>query len=68
MNDSWILSEGIYKIAQRLKETARGRGDTILYKNHTWTKRAKGAGTVEEIPESRIFDEKRVGEMFQLFG
>jgi len=40
------------EVAQRMRETASGRGDTILYENHTWGPRAAGAGTVERIPET----------------
>lgn len=39
------------EIAERLKATAKGRGDTILYEKHAWTGRAHGAGTIEQIPE-----------------
>jgi hypothetical protein len=35
------------EIAQRLHDTARGRGDTILYEDYTWGPRAVGTGTVE---------------------
>jgi hypothetical protein len=38
------------EIGQRLKETAKGRGDTILWEQHTWAPRAHGAGTLEQIP------------------
>jgi hypothetical protein len=34
------------QIAQRLKETAKGRGETILYENKVWTSRAHASGTV----------------------
>lgn len=47
-------------VAVRLKETARGRGDTILYENHTWGPRAHGAGTTERIPEHWRFSKDRV--------
>ena len=39
------------EVAQRMRETAKGRGDSILYENHTWGARAAGAGTVEQIPD-----------------
>jgi hypothetical protein len=38
------------EVAERLRATANGRGDTILYERKVWTARARGAGTVEEIP------------------
>ena len=51
------------EIAQRLGETARGRGDTILYEKHSWGPRAVGAGTIEEIPSPWRFTVERVEEM-----
>jgi len=51
------------EVAERLKGTANGRGDTILHEKHTWTKRAQAAGTVEEIPASWMFSLKRVAEL-----
>jgi Holliday junction resolvase-like predicted endonuclease len=52
------------EVAQRLLETASGRGDTILYERHQWTARAHGAGTLEEIPESWRFSRDRVEHLF----
>lgn len=51
------------EIAQRLRETASGRGDTILYEEHRWGPRAAGAGTVERIPEHWRFSPERIGEL-----
>jgi hypothetical protein len=53
------------EIAQRLRETAKGRGDTILYETHTWGPRAIGAGTTEEIPSSWRFSPERFGAMLE---
>jgi hypothetical protein len=50
-------------IAGRLKETAKGRGDTILYEEHTWGARAHAAGTTERIPEGWRFSTTRVEEL-----
>jgi hypothetical protein len=47
-------------IAQRLKNTAKGRGDTILYEDHTWGPRAFGVGTVESIPQEWRFSQDRL--------
>jgi hypothetical protein len=47
------------EVASRLKETAKGRGDTILYEKHTWGPRAAGAGMVEQIPGSWAFSYAR---------
>jgi Holliday junction resolvase-like predicted endonuclease len=51
------------EIAERLRATAKGRGDTILYESHTWGGRAIGAGTVERIPDAWCFSEKRIEEL-----
>lgn len=56
------------EIAMRMNETACGRGDTILYENHTWTMRAVGRGTTDRIPEDWKFSPKRIAEMFELHG
>ncbi len=54
------------EIAQRLKETANGRGDTILYEGHKWGLKAYGAGTVERIPEGWKFSLDRVQQLLSL--
>jgi hypothetical protein len=51
------------EIAARLRETAKGRGDTILYEEHAWGTRAHGSGTVERIPERWAFSSARVVEL-----
>jgi Holliday junction resolvase-like predicted endonuclease len=48
------------EIGVRLGETARGRGDTILYEHHVWTSRAHGAGTIEKIPDGWRFSLARI--------
>jgi Holliday junction resolvase-like predicted endonuclease len=48
------------EIAERMLATASGRGDTILYEKKTWTARAAGAGTVDEIPASWFLTQQRV--------
>lgn len=53
------------EVAQRLRETANGRGDTILYEEHEWGARAKAAGTKERIPEEWRFSESRVNELLE---
>jgi len=52
------------EIAQRLRETAKGRGDSILYESRTWGPRAVGFGSVEQIPDSWRFSGERVDELF----
>jgi Holliday junction resolvase-like predicted endonuclease len=51
------------EIGARLKSAAAGRGDTILYEKHTWGPRARGAGTVEQVPDAWRFSEQRLRVM-----
>ena len=48
------------EIAIRLRETARGRGDTILHEHKTWVPKARGAGTIDELPTTWRFSEERI--------
>jgi Holliday junction resolvase-like predicted endonuclease len=50
-------------VAQRLRETAKGRGDTILYEQHAWGARAAGAGTTERLPDNWRFSIERIEEL-----
>jgi hypothetical protein len=56
------------EVANRMRESCRGRGATILYEKHTWGPKAFGAGTVEEIPASWRFSEARVEQLLNEFG
>ncbi len=56
------------EIAERMNETANGRGDTILYEDHTWTSRAAGRGTTDRIPDHWAFSSDRIREMFDRYG
>lgn len=51
------------EVAQRLKEAAGGRGDTVLNENHTWSSRAQAAGTTDCIPLSWQFSNQRAEEL-----
>jgi Holliday junction resolvase-like predicted endonuclease len=51
------------EIAARLKESAAGRGDTILYEHHVWTSRAHAAGTEERLPVVWRFSPERLTSM-----
>lgn len=51
------------EIGQWLKEAAAGRGDTILYEEHTWSKRAYAAGTTDALPAYWRFTEERLEEL-----
>ncbi len=48
------------EVAERLHATTKGAGSTMLYERHVWGPRARGAGTVEEIPEGWRFSMERV--------
>ena len=51
------------EVADRLIRASGGRGDTILWENHTHGPRAAGAGTVERLPENWKMTRKRVQEL-----
>ncbi len=51
------------EIAERLRATAKGRGDSILYEEHSWGPRAVGAGTVERIPDHWRFCSERIEQI-----
>jgi Holliday junction resolvase-like predicted endonuclease len=53
------------EVARRLRETAKGRGDSILYENQEWTSRAHGAGTVDKIPDNWRFTRERAEELLE---
>jgi hypothetical protein len=46
-----------------LKAAAAGRGDTILYERHVWSKRAQAAETTDVIPNEWVFTEARLREL-----
>ena len=48
------------EVARWLRNAAGGRGDTILYESHTWTRRAKAAGITDAIPGEWRFTESRL--------
>ena len=56
------------EIAERLKQSAGGRGETILYENHKWGPRAAGAGTVDCVPDEWIFTPERAAFMLEKYG
>ena len=51
------------EVADRLRATSRGRGETILYEYREWTARAHGAGTIDRIPDSWRFTAERVAHL-----
>lgn len=52
------------EVAGRLRASANGRGDTILYEKHTWGPRAFAAGTTDEIPLDWSFTPARIEQLF----
>lgn len=53
------------EVAERLKSTANGRGDTILYVDHKWGPRAFAAGHTEAIPKSWSFSPQRIEDLLR---
>jgi len=56
------------EIADRMNESAGGRGETILYENHIWGPQAFASGTTDKIPDEWKFSANRVKKMFALYG
>ena len=56
------------EIADRLKKSAGGRGETILYENHTWGPRAAGSGTTDSIPKEWLISDERLNFLFKTYG
>ncbi len=52
------------EVARRLRESAGGRGDTILYEHHEWGPRAVARGTTDRIPQAWAFSQQRVDNLF----
>lgn len=53
------------EVAERLKQSAGGRGETILWENHTWAQRAAGAGTTDKLPDHWRFRVDRIEELLR---
>ena len=56
------------EIAQAMNVSAGGRGDTILYENHTWGPRAVGSGTTDKVPDTWEFTRQRAADMIKNYG
>jgi Holliday junction resolvase-like predicted endonuclease len=54
------------EVAQRLKDSSKSSGATILYESKTWTSRAFGYGTMDKIPDEWIFTRERIEELIQI--
>jgi Holliday junction resolvase-like predicted endonuclease len=53
------------EVAKRLHETKKSGGDTVLHERKEWTKRASASGTIDAIPNSWRFSERRIEELFK---
>lgn len=51
------------EIAEQLRVTAKGRGDTILHERKEWSDRAYAAGTVDAVPDAWRFTEQRLEQL-----
>lgn len=56
------------EIAEVLKKSAGGRGETILYEYHEWGPRAAGRGTIDRVPDEWRFTAERAKDMFETYG
>ncbi|MBQ9882442.1 MAG: hypothetical protein IJM42_07540 [Synergistes sp.] len=56
------------EIAKRMNDSAGGRGETVLYENHTWGPRAAGKGTTDRIPDEWLISKDRLDYMFDTYG
>ena len=53
------------EIANRLKESAGGRGSSILFEHHEWGHRAASTGKTDKIPANWKFSNERIEELFE---
>lgn len=53
------------EIAKRLKDSSKGRGETILFEYKEWSKAAHGYGSIDKIPEEWSFSEERLDHFFK---
>lgn len=53
------------EVGDRLRASRKGVGETILWERHEWTKRAHGAGTIEEIPPLWKFSHQRIESLIE---
>ena len=53
------------EVAERLRLSSNGRGETILYEHKIWSKNSNGAGSEEKIPDSWRFSQSKVAEVLE---
>ena len=51
------------EVAERLRASAAGRGNTILDERKEWTERSQARGTIDSIPPAWLFTEQRLAEL-----
>jgi len=51
------------EVAEALKKSSNGRGDTILHEHHTWGKTASAFGTTDDIPDTWKFSKARIEQL-----
>ena len=57
------------QVAEQLKKVAKGKGGTILYEKHAWSKKnSVGLGTEEKIPDGWKFSDSRLKEVVSNIG
>lgn len=56
------------EIAARLRATAAGRGDTILFESHKWARNAHAAGLEERVPDDWRFTADRAHDLLRTLG
>ncbi|MBR4341231.1 MAG: hypothetical protein IKP88_00715 [Lachnospiraceae bacterium] len=56
------------EIAEEMKKSRAGYGDTVLREYKEWTSKSIAAGTVDEIPKEWVFDKKRAEELLKSIG
>ncbi|MBM4030858.1 MAG: hypothetical protein FJ291_03635 [Planctomycetes bacterium] len=55
----------VEEIARQLNKTSRGRGETMLYEDHTWGPRASAAGVRDRLPDEWRFSSARVEHLIR---
>jgi hypothetical protein len=51
------------EVAERMRQTAKGRGDTMLHERKVWAARAHAAGTTDSIPDGWRFSVSRLNDL-----
>lgn len=54
------------EVALKLKQTSKGKGDTILYEKKIWGKNSHGFGSIDQIPSDWKVSQTRIDELLAL--